>query len=293
MMCLSLPWGGYNLSRYKMINPFQLSSYKQLTGVDEKYNYYFTNDINGKDITKDSLFYQSYLQFEERLTAEIKSKQYNTLILLVGFSIQPLVLSINILKPKKVYLLFSNETKPNCYRIMNWTNKFYKLRGDKKESIEFVDCNSWDNNNCKYLINSSDPDDTYKNILDIVNKGKNDGPIAIDITGGKKTMVSGAFIAASMTGTDALYVDFGDYDGNNPVPGTEYIKLQKNPIDILLQGLKKIFTEISQNGRISQYVLQSSRDYKNIYPLLIEYEILPMKVEITPKDIFHTDFQND
>ncbi|HOJ19696.1 MAG TPA: hypothetical protein PLT92_14125 [Ignavibacteriaceae bacterium] len=254
-----------------LIEQDQINIYKKLIGDDEKYNYYFTNKTDGEDLSRDSLFYKSYLQLNVRLTEEIKSEYYNTLILLVGFSVQPLVLSISILKPNKVYLLFSNETKQNCSTIMKWTKKFYTL-GEIANEVKFAGCDSWHNIDCKYLINSSDPDDTYKKILDIVNNEKINGPIAIDITGGKKTMVSGAFIAASMTGTDALYVDFGDYDGNNPVPGTEDIKLQKNPITEFVSRISKIFSNIQSGQWISKKDL--NENYKTLADQLVKLNLL-------------------
>lgn len=274
----------------------QIGKYKKLTGDEEKYNFYFTNSEGGNTITKESLFYQSYIHLKDGLDKKIISAKYDTLILLVGFSVQPLVLSISVLNPKKVYLLYSNETKQNCLKIMLWINRFIAFKNSfftvKESVIEFVGADLWEKSDCQYLINSSDPDDTYNKVLSIVTKEKDNGPVAIDITGGKKTMVSGAFIAASMTGTDALYVDFGDYDGSNPIPGTEFIRLQKNPIEILLLGLKKIFSEIDKNGKITQNTLEKSKDYEEIYPLLIKYGILTQKKEFTKDDFFHTDFQN-
>lgn len=224
-----------------MIASEQLRTYKTLTGDDEKYMYYFTNNAEGNDINdinEKSIFYQSYLELEKKLIEEIKSKNYHTLILLVGFSIQPLVLSISVLKPKKVYLLFSKETKENCSKIMKWVDKFTQFINLEGESIEFVGKDSWVDPKCQYLVDSSDPSDTYNKILNIINNEKTNGPIAIDITGGKKTMVSGAFTAAAITDTDALYVDFSDYDGANPIPGTEFIQLQTNPLDVFLKNVQ-------------------------------------------------------
>jgi hypothetical protein len=275
--------GNYNITQD------QLNTYKKLTGDDEKYNYYFTNNVEGIDIGIDSIFYKSYMLLKDKLPAEITSKKYNTLVLLVGFSIQPLVLSISVLKPEKVYLLFSGETKPNCSKITNWTNKLFNLI--KGTPPKYADIDSWENFDCQYLINSSEPDDTYNKILQIIDKEKTIGNIAIDITGGKKTMVSGAFIAASITSTDSLYVDFDKYDGNNPIPGTELLAKQSSPVEILLKGLKKIFNEISENGKITKDNLVNSIDYKEIYPLLLQYSIFPEKEEILPSDIFHNDFK--
>lgn len=258
-----------------MITNAQLGTYKKLISDIEKYNYYFTNDTDGQNIIEDSLFYQSYLKLEQGLKEEIKSKKYNTLILLVGFSVQPLVLSISVLKPKKVYLLFSNETKHNCSIIYNWSTKSFEIFKKENKNInipEFIGCNNWEDDNCEYLINSSEPNDTYKKILSIIENEKSYGKIAIDITGGKKTMVSGAFIAASMTGTDALYVDFGDYDGSNPVPGTEFLRLQKNPITDFLANISTIFGYIKQGGWISKEVL--SINYQSLAEQLVSLNLL-------------------
>ncbi|MHB8338313.1 MAG: hypothetical protein ACYDEE_12950 [Ignavibacteriaceae bacterium] len=247
----------------------QLDKYKKILNEENRYKYYFTNDENGTDINHESIFTKSYNHLIQNLSAEIKDSQYDTLILLVGFSIQPLVLSICILKPQTVYLLYSKETKKYCDKIHNWTSKILE-----KNPPTFVGANNWCKNILDYQVDSSNPEDTYNKILSIVNsdvnKDKKDN-IAIDITGGKKTMVAGAFNIAAIKDIDTYYVDFTDYDGNNPIPGTELFAKQKNPIESFIKGISKAFSAI-KNAPLDYDDLES--DYKNLLKILVDLGLL-------------------
>jgi len=226
------------MSEYK-ITPEQLDKYKKCINDECKYKYYFTNDEKGENINDESIFVKSYEHLKNTLSEEIAKKRYSTLILLVGFSIQPLVLSISVLKPKKVYLLYSKETNKYCDKIQNWTEKFFIK--NKENVPSFLGKDEWGKSGSQYKVESSNPADTYHKILLIVEKD-NDGS-AIDITGGKKTMVSGAFSLASLKNIDTYYVDFDEYDGSNPKPGTEILKLQENPNEQPRSKLRGILIE--------------------------------------------------
>lgn len=274
------------------ITPEQINRYKKCENDLEKLNYYFTNDEKGTAINDESIFMKSYANLQTSFYNAINNNEYETLILLVGFSIQPLVLSTSVIKPKKVYLLFSDETSKNCNIIQSWIEKFFTAK--ELTAPKFIGSDSWDNNASVYKVDSSDPEDIYKKILKIIQIEKANGKIAIDITGGKKTMVSGAFTAASITNTDAYYVDFENYDGANPVPGTEFLRLQKNPVDNLMTGLKSIFDEIKSQNRITKDALEKSDEFKDVYSLLLKYEIVIDKNEYSQGDFFiHNDFQQE
>ena len=55
--------------------------------------------------------------------------------------------------------------------------------------------------------------------------------LAMDITGGKKSMVSGAAMAGAVLGADIYYVDSREFlqEFRKPKPGSEYLNLLENP----------------------------------------------------------------
>ena len=88
----------------------------------------------------------------------------------------------------------------------------------------------------------SNPVETFKRIKEIVNQVGNKS-VALDLTGGKKTMIGGGFIAGSILGfadagqqstCDMFYIDSLAFDPNRgtPEPGTEFLTLLENPYDV-------------------------------------------------------------
>ena len=69
--------------------------------------------------------------------------------------------------------------------------------------------------------------DTLKEQM-VFNEGRS---YAINITGGKKSMVASAGIFARDFSASILYVDYNDYDPNlrRPIPGSEYMNLVYTP----------------------------------------------------------------
>lgn len=141
-------------------------------------------------------------------------REYDALILTVGKSPEPLILSILAMNPNKVGLLYTSETEKYLPRIQQETglnlNQLAQRQVDGSNTIEM-----------------------YKTIMDIYADWGNPENIAVDITGGKKSMVSSAAMAGAVLGADIYYVDntkFTDY--NKPEPGTEFLSLLDNPYTV-------------------------------------------------------------
>ena len=143
-------------------------------------------------------------------------KKYEGLILTVGFSVQPLILSICAVKPQRIGLLYTPETEQLCDQILKETNY----------SSSNADC---------HKIDGSNPNGIYKTIWELRFSGnwKNFKEIAVDITGGKNAMAAGAGLAASVIPADIYYVDSDNYlpDFRMPEPGTEYLKRLESPFE--------------------------------------------------------------
>jgi hypothetical protein len=153
-------------------------------------------------------------------------ENYDTGIYLVGYSIMPLILSISYIKPSEIIFVVTPDTQPLIDEIKGGINGISPdyhafISGDDRIRIMAIE-------------DLSDPAAVFQTIDKIIyeNEGKK---IAIDITGGKKTMVTGAFMASAHSRTcDIFYIDFEEYNIRNsePVYGTEFLASLPNPSEI-------------------------------------------------------------
>lgn len=152
------------------------------------------------------------------------------LILMVGSSPEPLILTISILKPEKVFFIYTREFEKNMERIIAETVLAQRPTQIDKPSQP---------------IDSSDITEIYRLIKDCwkrwhqpaSEKGKK---IVVDITGGKKSMVGGAAMAAALLNIPVTYVDYESYNKElrRPEPGSEYLRFLPNPL-VTLGEVKK------------------------------------------------------
>ena len=168
--------------------------------------------------TKGDAFYREKvlpLLIEKFKNNEEFRNKYDFLISLVGFSPEPIILTLHALHPKKTLFLYTEEAE-NSLEVI-W--KYYNFDSPTQHDIEKID--------------SSRVESVYEKIKAFL-KDKDPKEVAVDVTGGKKAMVSGASAAAALAGCRILYMDYTDYDPalRKPIPGTEYINELKNPIEI-------------------------------------------------------------
>ena len=174
------------------------------------------------------------------------NSQYKVGIFLVGFSSLPVVLSIAEIQPRqKIYFLHSSETEHRCDEIMNRIAGMLAdppfdpliTAADRTTLINHVKTAT----RCE-IANPADPVETFKQIKEVIdNVSKQYGSntkIALDLTGGKKTMIGGGFTAGSIYSLspkcDMFYVDSSEYnpDRGAPKPGTEFLSRLDNPYDV-------------------------------------------------------------
>ena len=182
---------------------------------------------------------------EERLPINLP---YDVGIFLVGFSSLPIVLSIAEIQPgQEIYFIHSNDTFRKCDEITNRLTEMLEdppspfvqlINETKAESLiaRVQDAKR------REILDPSDPVSTFKQIKDIIDdvRGRlgNNVKIALDLTGGKKTMIGGGFTAGSIYSVspkcDMFYVDSREYnpDFGAPRPGTEFLSRLDNPYDV-------------------------------------------------------------
>ena len=135
------------------------------------------------------------------------------LILSVGTSPEPLILSISAVNPEKVLFLPTPQTEYLLDTIVEKTN--LKPR-------------QWD----KRTVDPSDPTDTYREIKKAWGRWGERCDIAVDFTGGTSAMGGGAAMAGAFLGLQLICIASSKYLSDpyrRPEPGSEYLKLVPNP----------------------------------------------------------------
>lgn len=137
------------------------------------------------------------------------------MILTVGTSYEPLVLSIQLFKPKKIFFLYT----PNTEHFIDKVVKFCRLK------------NSTYN---KRMVREGEPLDVYKEIKAAYLSWNSPEKIYIDLTGGTKAMSSAAAMAGVLIDVQLVYVGTNDYliDFRKPKPGSERIQYITNPYEV-------------------------------------------------------------
>lgn len=168
---------------------------------------------------------------------------YHIGIFLVGYSSLPIALSLAEIQPtEQIYFLYSSDTKEYLKKISNRLKAM--LNGSNDELLELVQ-----NASNSEIKDPSDPVSTFKEIKEIIDSidESEDKRIALDLTGGKKTMIGGGFTAGAIWASrwsaeaeklksfcDMYYIDSEDYDPihGRPKAGTEFLSRLENPYDV-------------------------------------------------------------
>jgi CRISPR-associated protein (TIGR02710 family) len=140
-------------------------------------------------------------------------KKYQAIVLSVGESYQPLVLSICAVQPEKIYFLHTEKTENNIDTIVD----VLKLRPRQYQ---------------KELVDPVDPTAIYQSIKRILAQF-DPSSIAIDFTGGTKSMSAGMAMAAGLIGADLIYISSKWISSiRKPEAGTEELTLVPNPYEV-------------------------------------------------------------
>lgn len=150
----------------------------------------------------------------------IKERSKNTspvygVIISVGTSPEPLVLSICTLKPERVLFLCSLDSERFLDIIVTQT-KLSPCQWEKRE------------------IDPNNPLSIYKEIREAWIRWGKRPEIIVDFTGGTKSMSAGMAMAGHIIGARMVYVANKKYlsEHRRPEPGTEYLEFLSNPYEI-------------------------------------------------------------
>jgi len=138
----------------------------------------------------------------------------NTLVLLVGYSVEPLLQSISVYEPTNVILLLHKEYvgkedteygQERGEKIAGWITQYLSPMLSKTPRIQ-LEVIAQD----KHLADK--PDYVFRALCQHALPYQRDQKdVVVDITGGKKSMDVGAFLFAAYAGIRVSYVDFDEY----------------------------------------------------------------------------------
>ncbi len=145
------------------------------------------------------------------------SGRYEALIMTVGTTPQPLILTLDAVRPRRILFIYTAETEEHLTRVIREVDflREHEVQYDRER------------------VDPDDPEAIYEIVGRYWDEWTREGlrDIALDNTGGKKSMVSAAAAAANFLGADLLYVDHETYlpELRAPKPGSEYVTLLPNP----------------------------------------------------------------
>lgn len=137
------------------------------------------------------------------------------LIMSVGMSYEPLVLSIKLCKPRKILFLYTQITES----VLNKIVKYCDLDMTRFQKVK---------------VHETSPIDMYREIKQAYLMWKRPKKLFIDFTGGTKAMSAAAAMAGSVIDVQMIYVGCTEYlvDFRKPYPGSETIYFIENPLEI-------------------------------------------------------------
>lgn len=137
------------------------------------------------------------------------------LIISVGTSYEPLVLSIRFFNPRKILFLCTEVTEVVLDKIV----KYCELEPSCYQ---------------KRKVHETDPTDIYREIKQAYLDWKRPEKLYIDFTGGTKSMAAAAAMAGAIIHVQMIYVGCTNYlvDFRKPYPGSEKLYFIENPLSI-------------------------------------------------------------
>jgi hypothetical protein len=160
------------------------------------------------------------------------------LMSIVGFSLEPIMHTVLTLRPKNLLFLFSKESSLVGSKDVNAFDRLQAL----------IACHG-DGYNPKIdqeILEVADAPHVFSVVRDAITKASSPERVAIDITGGKKSMDASAFLAASLFEKVAIYyVDYASYDTDKgfPVWGSEFLNKLENPYKVFGVREEKLIKE--------------------------------------------------
>ena len=206
---------------------------RQMSDPDKIVTEYFGVEVAGSRCVpnnqnrSDCLFRKSLKAFRALYERTHPTKQEidscDLLVSMVGFSLEPVMHTVLTLRPKHVIFVFSKDSARFRPRVktLDYLKVLISCHGEGyNPKIEQI------------TLESTDTALVFSSVHNAIAQASKSGSVAIDVTGGKKSMDVSAFLAASLFEKVAIYyVDYEEYDSATgyPVWGSEFLNELDNP----------------------------------------------------------------
>ena len=179
---------------------------------------------------QDELYAKEFAPPFARLFAELplhgsppsmREKKPRFLVSVLGLSWQPVALMAAWCHPERMLVLGTDESLNMRVAAEGVLSLISRLACIDRDIIE--------------ARNVGDPgeEDIYRAVRNFLSSSVSPREVFVDPTGGKKSMSASAALAGFLAGTPLVYVDYTEYQGRIPVPGTEYPRLLTNPLQVM------------------------------------------------------------
>ena len=167
------------------------------------------------------------------------TERVDYLIVSVGTSYEPIVLSIRLFRPKQILFLYTEITEKILNKIVDYCG---------------LDASSYQ----KCRVHETNPVDIYREIKQAYLQWNRPRKLFIDFTGGTKSMSAAAAMAGAVIDVQMVYVGTNDYlvDFRKPYPGSETLFYIDNPLsifgDLEIEKAMVLFDRANFSGAMEQ-----------------------------------------
>ena len=156
--------------------------------------------------------------------------QYDGLISLLGFAPDTVILASQFVKPENLIVIYTEETKSFLDVVLKYSgipvSSFFHESFSEKPNT-----------------------DIYRALEAALKRFPKGSRIAIELTGGKKTMSGALAIASGILDIDLMYIDYSKYmpEFRKPRPESTYIQLVGNPLKLPVDLFSEVEIERAVN----------------------------------------------
>lgn len=147
---------------------------------------------------------------KDKVSAPVKE-----MILSVGTSYEPLVLSLKLFRPERILFLYTDKSLPFLEKV---------IRMCRLPMSRFI----------RRRVDENNPLDIYQEVKNVYLEWGKPEQIYVDFTGGTKAMSVAAAMAGAMINIQLVYIGSSRYlvDFRKPEPGSEFVQFISNPYEI-------------------------------------------------------------
>jgi hypothetical protein len=208
---------------------------QEIEVLTEEWTQKLQNDVDGESAALEFYCKEIMPRLLPVLVERFKSTHgqepnYDGLISLLGFAPDTVILSTQFVKPETLVVIHTEETKKFLDTVLHYSG--ISVSAFHHESF------------------TEDPYiDIYKALEAALKRFPRGANVAIELTGGKKTMSAALATAAGLLDIDLMYIDYSEYMSKfrKPRPASTYIHLVGNPLKLPVDLFSEVDIERAVN----------------------------------------------